>query len=122
MVCNKPINTLQGPRRSEHITSYERINVAFSRAQKLLVIMGAQEYFKEINVELPTENNSVVTRQVYRDIYSDLHNRACFFGSSALISKQDEIDIEKEKQEIINEKKELEEEKRQANNRSKRGY
>lgn len=122
LVCNKPINTLRGPRGSEHITSYERINVAFSRAQKLLVIMGAQEYFKEINVELPTENNSVVTRQVYRDIYSDLHNRACFFGSSALISKQDEIDIEKEKQEIINEKKELEEEKRQANNRSKRGY
>lgn len=121
LVCNKPINTLRGPRGSEHITSYERINVAFSRAQKLLVIMGAQEYFKEINVELPTGNNSVSTQPVYKQIYSDLHTRGCFFGSSALISKQDEIDIEKERQKIIVEKKELEEERKQSNNRGKRG-
>ena len=122
LVCNKPINTLRGPRGSEHITSYERINVAFSRAQKLLVIMGAQEYFKEIKVELPTENNSVVTRQVYRDIYSELNRRGCFFGSSALVSRQDEIDIERERQEIVNEKRALEEEKNQSTNRGKRRY
>lgn len=119
LVCNKPINTLRGRKGSEHITSYERINVAFSRAQKLLVIMGSQEYFKEIDVELPTGNNSVSTQQVYKTIYSELNRRACFFGSSALITKQDEIDIEKEHQEIIAEKKEIEAEKKQSDNRNR---
>jgi len=122
LVCNKHIKTLKGPRGSEHITSYERINVAFSRAQKLLVIMGAQEYFKEINVELPTGNSSVSTQQIYKTIYSDLNNRGCFFGSSSLISEQDEIDIENERREIIAEKREIDEEQRQSNNKSRRSH
>lgn len=47
---------------------FERINVAMSRAKKLLIILGARETFVNLNVELPTEDGSIQTRRCYSHI------------------------------------------------------
>lgn len=74
---------------SKHIVAYERINVAFSRAQELLAIVGAEHIYRDADVELPKMDAvGVETSKVYRKIISDLKARNCFFDSSYLITKK----------------------------------
>jgi superfamily I DNA and/or RNA helicase len=61
----------------EFLKRYERINVAFSRARKLLVIVGARRSVSELMVDLPDYNNPNIinSRAVYDDIFSMLWNK-----------------------------------------------
>ena len=38
---------------AEFVNQFERINVAFSRARKLLIIVGAKKFLSEQTIELP---------------------------------------------------------------------
>lgn len=74
---------------SKHILAFERINVAFSRAQNLLVVVGSKNTFNGIEVDLPTmDNTGTRTFPVYKNIMNDLNQKACFFKSDCIVDKQ----------------------------------
>ena len=79
---------------SRHVISFERINVAFSRAQELLVIVGARHMYEGLQVELPNmDRPGHKTVPVYRNIIADLHRKACYKSSEKLISPELEQEI-----------------------------
>ncbi len=60
------------------VTQFERINVAFSRAQELLVIFGATEMFAGCEVELPhMDHSGFVRKKIYGDIIEMLRRKSC---------------------------------------------
>ena len=86
-------NSLSG-RASKHIATFERINVAFSRAQELLLIVGSSRMYEACEVELPAMNEiGTFKSYVYRDIISDLRQKACFMPSSKIISPEIEEQV-----------------------------
>ena len=89
LVRNKKYDAGRGLKVSEHVLSFERINVAFSRAQNMLIILGAKNFYKAIEVKLPAMN-AVGTRStyVYQNIMQDLQTKGCFFDSSVLIDDE----------------------------------
>jgi len=55
---------------SKFVKEYRRINVAFSRAQNLLVIVGSERTFRNVKVELPSiEDGTIRQIPVYRNIF-----------------------------------------------------
>lgn len=85
---------------SKHIISFERINVAFSRAQELLVIVGARHMYEGLQVELPNmDRPGHRTVPAYQNIIEDLHRKACYKSSEKLISPELEQAILKKCQE-----------------------
>ncbi|AKX34562.1 superfamily I DNA/RNA helicase [Spiroplasma litorale] len=71
----------------EFLKKYERINVAFSRARELLIIIGAQRMVKDVMVQIPTIANPDITNsyEVYTDIISTLDYRGCFFKAKDIL-------------------------------------
>ena len=112
LVRNKKYDSGRGLKVSEHVLSFERINVAFSRAQNMLIILGAKNFYKAIEVKLPAMN-AVGTRStyVYQNIMQDLQAKGCFFDSSVLINDEQGKKILAE----MNGNKEGRNEKRQNN-------
>jgi Superfamily I DNA and RNA helicases and helicase subunits len=81
-------------RASEHIKAFERINVAFSRAQQLLVIVGAADMYRPQEIELPNmDRPGTRTLPVYKNILDDLNRNACFKSGSDLMTKEIEEDV-----------------------------
>ncbi|WP_253679633.1 AAA domain-containing protein [Treponema sp. OMZ 788] len=81
-------NSKDSHRMSTHITSFERINVAFSRAQNLLVVVGAQNLFSKVPVNLRAMDSADTRKlKVYSGIMSRLNQKGCFFPSSCLIDE-----------------------------------
>jgi nucleoside-triphosphatase THEP1 len=67
--------------------SFERINVAFSRAQELLVIVGAAKTFNSYPVVLPNlDNTGVRTVNVYKNLMDELDRNACFHTAKDILS------------------------------------
>ena len=83
-------NTKSTKRREDsHIAAFERINVAFSRAQEMLVIVGAKDMYSNQPVKLHNMDSvGETTVYVYKNIIEDLHRKACFFDSSKIISEK----------------------------------
>lgn len=79
------INAKSG-KKGAHVTQFERINVAFSRAQELLCIVGAKSFYADIEVELPLiDRDGVNTQKVYQSILQDLHGRGCILPSRDIL-------------------------------------
>ncbi|GAF93421.1 unnamed protein product, partial [marine sediment metagenome] len=55
-------------RIGEFARRFERINVAMSRAQKLLIVLGAVETFRNVKVCLPGRDGKTRTRRCYSHI------------------------------------------------------
>lgn len=60
LVCN----TRQG-NASHHVAAFERINVAFSRAQNLLIIVGAKDLYGRLVVPIPDMETGEEKRLIF---------------------------------------------------------
>lgn len=69
-----------------HIAAFQRINVAFSRAQNLLIILGATNMYAEQPVVINDMNTgSPKTVYVYKDIIEMLNQRGAYFSADEVI-------------------------------------
>jgi len=65
------VRASQNRRLGDFVKEYRRINVAFSRAQNLLIIVGAERTFRNAIVELPSMDGKTTKKApVYRNIYN----------------------------------------------------
>ena len=76
-------------RASKHVVAFERINVAFSRAQEMLVIVGAKHMYDGLQVDLPNMDTGEVRNvPVYRYILEDLNMKGCLRSTSQIIGEE----------------------------------
>lgn len=81
-------------RASKHVVAFERINVAFSRAQELLFIVGSKHMYKNQYVQLPNmDMPGFKTVQVYKNIMEGLNRKGCFKSSNKIITPEIEEKI-----------------------------
>lgn len=79
---------------SEHVVAFERINVAFSRAQELLFIVGAKHMYENQQVQLPNmDMPGFKTAPVYKNIMESLNRKGCFKSCNKLITPQLEAEV-----------------------------
>ncbi len=96
IIITSLVRNLKTLKRSEgsHIAAFERINVAFSRAQEMLVIVGAKDMYAEQPVKLPNmDSRGEKTVYVYKNIIEELNRKACYFGSNKLLGEEDIVKI-----------------------------
>ena len=87
-------------RAGQHVVAFERINVAFSRAQELLIIVGARHMYENLMVQLPNmTDKGTSTVAVYKNIINLLERKASFKSSAKLLNTDMENDILKKCQE-----------------------
>jgi superfamily I DNA and/or RNA helicase len=76
--------------RIANTASFERINVAFSRAQELLVIFGSAKTFNSYPVELPNLNNTgKQSVNVYKNIIDEIDRNAGLHTARDILSVSD---------------------------------
>ena len=81
-------------RASKHVVAFERINVAFSRAQELLFIVGAKHMYENQAVQLPNmDMPGFKTAPVYKNIMDALHRKGAFKDCNKIISPELEKEI-----------------------------
>lgn len=86
LVRSKRPNSGGNVHLSKHVLAYERINVAFSRAQNLLFIVGAKKSFEGLEIKLPMmDRQETRTYRVYKDIMEDLHRKGCLVNAGCVI-------------------------------------
>ena len=79
---------------SKHIVAFERINVAFSRAQEMLVIVGAKHLYSNLDVELPgMDNPRITTTPVYRSVIDEMTRTGGYIDSSKLVTEKLRQDV-----------------------------
>jgi superfamily I DNA and/or RNA helicase len=65
-----PRNKKSWPTAAEFLKKFERINVAFSRARRLLIIVGAKDFLSETTINLPDMGgNRALDNNAYRVYY-----------------------------------------------------
>ncbi|AHF58289.1 AAA domain-containing protein [Spiroplasma eriocheiris] len=86
------VNTVRNPKNQEKankefIKKYERLNVAFSRAKNMLVIIGAINFFAHIEVEIPTIANPEITKMVkaYYEIIKIIDEYGTVFNANDIL-------------------------------------
>jgi superfamily I DNA and/or RNA helicase len=73
---------------------FERINVAFSRAQELLVVVGAKDVFCSYPVQLPYLDKPGSSRvEVYRYIIEEIQRNGGLFQSEQILSQDEFIKL-----------------------------
>ena len=88
-------------RASKHVVAFERINVAFSRAQELLFIVGAKHMYEKQPVQLPNmDMQGYKTVSVYKNIMESLNRKGCFKSSNKIITPETEQKIVAEYKEM----------------------
>ncbi len=76
-------------RASKHVVAFERINVAFSRAQELLFIVGAKHMYENQSVQLPNmDMPGFKTALVYKNIMEGLNRKGCFKTCNKIITPE----------------------------------
>lgn len=75
--------------RRANTAQFERINVAFSRAQELLVIVGAEQTFRQYPVRLPhLDRPGYREVEVYRHIIEEIERWGCFCSAAEILSAE----------------------------------
>ena len=74
---------------AEFVKQFERINVAFSRARKLLIIVGAKKFLSEQMIDLPDlSGNHALDKHnfpVYREIIDTINYRGRLLTANDII-------------------------------------
>jgi superfamily I DNA and/or RNA helicase len=70
-------------RVGDFVKRYQRINVAMSRAQELLIIIGAERTFSRFMVEVNDENSKIIAKPVYNTILKNIKDSKAFITSKA---------------------------------------
>ncbi|MCL6417045.1 AAA domain-containing protein [Aestuariirhabdus sp. Z084] len=85
-----PLRSGNQPRRRSskaNVARFEFINVAFSRAQELLIVFGAKSMYASYEVDLPRMDSAgSVKRTVYKDILDQLEREARLVPARQLMS------------------------------------
>ncbi|TYC51396.1 DNA helicase [Zoogloea oleivorans] len=85
-----PLRSGNQPRRRSskaNVARFEFINVAFSRAQELLIVFGAKSMYSSYEVDLPRMDSAgSVKRAVYKDILDQLERDARLVPARQLMS------------------------------------
>ena len=77
------------------MAAFQRINVAFSRAQNLLVIVGACDMYANQPVVLTDmDSGEEKTTYVYREIIEMLDRKGCRFTADEVIADNIAYDIQ----------------------------
>ena len=85
LVCN----TKHG-NASRHVAAFERINVAFSRAQNLLIIVGASELYGRLAVPIPNmDTGEIRSARIYQNIIDDIAGNGAWIAGETLINPND---------------------------------
>ena len=85
LVCN----TKHG-NASRHVAAFERINVAFSRAQNLLIIVGARELYGGLAVPIPNmDTGEIRSARIYQGIVDDIARNGALIAGETLIAPDD---------------------------------
>lgn len=70
-----------------HIAAFQRINVAFSRAQNLLIIVGAKDMYVDQPVKLTDMNDGTEkTIMAYKQIVEMMDQRGTYFTGDEVIT------------------------------------
>ena len=81
---------IYNPEKPSHIAEYERINVAFSRAQELLIITGSKDMLYDYEVPLPElSGNKVNPKYVYKNILNSINYAGNLFESNSILTSED---------------------------------
>ena len=92
LVCNT-----KEKNASRHVAAFERINVAFSRAQNLLIIVGAKDLYAGLPVTIPAmDTGEPKTARIYQGIIDDFARKGAYVPGEILISDDDVAKIQKE--------------------------
>lgn len=76
--------------RKANTAQFERINVAFSRAQELLIVAGAKDVFCKYPVSLPHMNRpGVQDVEVYRYIIDEIQRNGGLWPSDCILAKDE---------------------------------
>jgi len=88
MVRSKP------GRIGDHAKRFQRINVGMSRARKLLLVLGAVDTFRKVEVPIPTANGKIIEKHSYANIlgivkkYGGLRNVRDLLEKNEKVSKK----------------------------------
>ncbi len=85
---SKALTAVRKRSSKANVARYEFINVAFSRAQELLIVFGARSMYESYNVSLPhMDREGHSTRMVYKDILAQLDREARLIPASRLMKR-----------------------------------
>ena len=75
------------PYDASYVQAYQRMNVAFSRAQNLLVMIGSQEMYtkQDIVIENMENGEKLPPRKIYNDIIQNLAMKGCRFTADEFL-------------------------------------
>ena len=62
----------------DFVKKFQRINVAMSRAQELLVVIGSESTFSRFSIEVKDKTGNLVEKPVYKTIVEDIKKRNAF--------------------------------------------
>ena len=100
------VRSKKSHRLGEHTLEFERINVAFSRAQQLLVIVGSQELFADQQITMPAmDTKGTITANVYGNIVEYLRSLGTSLDASCVLTEEDCAFIRKETRTLAEERK-----------------